>query len=191
MPISRELSKRCQDQCELCSAATELSTYVVSPKDESVLEHQVAICTTCQSQLTDDTTMDTNHWRCLNDSMWSEVPAVQVVAYRTLHQLTDTDWAQDLIDMMYLNEDTKEWAESGIVDMTDAVVHKDSNGHVLAAGDTVTLIQNLDVKGSSITAKRGTAVRRIRLDPENAEYIEGKVDGQHIVILTKYVKKQS
>lgn len=123
--------------------------------------------------------------------MWSEVPAVQVVAYRTLHQLTDTDWAQDLIDMMYLNEDTKEWAESGIVDMTDAVVHKDSNGHVLAAGDTVTLIQNLDVKGSSITAKRGTAVRRIRLDPENAEYIEGKVDGQHIVILTKYVKKQS
>jgi len=67
---------------------------------------------------------------------------------------------------------------------------KGRNGHTLSAGDTVTLIQDLNVKGSSITAKRGTAVRRIRLDPNNAEYIEGKVDGQHIVILTKYVKKQ-
>jgi len=65
------------------------------------------------------------------------------------------------------------------------------NARTLKAGDTVTLIQDLNVKGSSITAKRGVAVRRIRLDPNNAEYIEGKVDGQHIVILTKYVKKSN
>jgi protein PhnA len=40
-----------------------------------------------------------------------------------------------------------------------------------------------------MVAKQGTAVRRIALDPENATYIEGKVDGQQIVILTQYVKK--
>lgn len=71
----------------------------------------------------------------------------------------------------------------------DTIKHIDSNGMILEAGDTVFLIKDLDVKGSSITAKRGTAVRRISLVHENAEQIEGKVDGQQIVILTKFVKK--
>ena len=38
-------------------------------------------------------------------------------------------------------------------------------------------------------AKRGTAVRRISLDMDNENHIEGRVDGQHIVILTQFVKK--
>ena len=50
------------------------------------------------------------------------------------------------------------------------------------------LIKDLDVKGSSLTAKRGTAVRNIGLT-SNPEHIEGRVDGQRIVILTKFVKK--
>ncbi|RUA14686.1 MAG: PhnA protein, partial [Flavobacteriia bacterium] len=74
-------------------------------------------------------------------------------------------------------------------DATDMVVHRDSNGVVLENGDSVVLVKDLKVKGSSMVAKQGTAVRRISLDRENAEYIEGKVDGQQIVILTKYVKK--
>jgi protein PhnA len=53
-------------------------------------------------------------------------------------------------------------------------------------GDSVVLIKDLKVKGSSA---RGTAVRNIRLDHDNAEFIEGKVDGQTIVIITLYVKK--
>jgi protein PhnA len=60
---------------------------------------------------------------------------------------------------------------------------------VLQQGNSVVLIKDLKVKGSSMVAKQGTAVRRISLDSDNAEYIEGKVDGQHIVIITKYVKK--
>ena len=71
----------------------------------------------------------------------------------------------------------------------DKVVHKDSNGAVLQNGDSVVLIKDLKVKGTSFVAKRGTAVRRISLDHENAEYIEGKVAGQQIMIITKYVKK--
>jgi alkylphosphonate utilization operon protein PhnA len=51
-------------------------------------------------------------------------------------------------------------------------------------GDSVVLIKDLKVKGSSIVAKQGTAVRNIRLDHDNAEFIEGKVDGQTIVIIT-------
>jgi protein PhnA len=72
---------------------------------------------------------------------------------------------------------------------TEDLKVKDSNGSLLADGDSVSLIKDLKVKGSSMVAKQGTAVRNIRLDHENAEYIEGKVDGQQIVIITQYVKK--
>ena len=62
---------------------------------------------------------------------------------------------------------------------------------MLEAGDTVTIIKDLNVKGSSMVAKRGTAVRGISLVRDNAEHIEGRVDGQQIVILTKFVKKSN
>jgi len=74
-------------------------------------------------------------------------------------------------------------------DDADKLIHRDVNGVVLEAGDSVVLIKDLKVKGSSMVAKQGTAVRRISLDHENADYIEGKVDGQQIVIITQYVKK--
>jgi len=189
MSISRELDKRCESKCELCGQSVNLTSYIVTPKSGDKIEHQVATCDICNSQLADGVELDTNHWRCLNDSMWNQEPAVQVVAYRMLHKLKTTDWADDLIDMMYLEEDTKSWAEEGIVDEADVVVHKDSNGTILQPGDTVTLIKDLKVKGASLVAKRGTAVRRIRLVRDNANHIEGKVEGQTVVILTQYVKK--
>ena len=74
-------------------------------------------------------------------------------------------------------------------DESEKVVHRDVNGNILENGDSVVLVKDLKVKGSNLVAKQGTAVRRISLDHENAEYIEGKVDGQHIVLVTKYVKK--
>jgi len=74
-------------------------------------------------------------------------------------------------------------------DDTEKIIHRDVNGVVLQTGDSVVLIKDLKVKGSSMVAKQGTAVRRISLDRENAEYIEGKVGPTQIVIITKYVKK--
>ena len=74
-------------------------------------------------------------------------------------------------------------------DEEDKIIHRDSNGAIINAGDSVVLIKDLPVKGSSMVAKRGTSVRRVSLDHDNAEYIEGKVDGIQIVIITKYVKK--
>ena len=93
--------------------------------------------------------------------------------------------------MMYLDEDSLEWAKAigDGVEEADKLIHRDVNGVILEAGDSVVLIKDLKVKGSSMVAKQGVAVRRISLDHENANYIEGKVDGQHIVIITQYVKK--
>ena len=92
---------------------------------------------------------------------------------------------------MYLDEDDLAWAKATGEGEEDEnkVIHRDSNGVILATGDSVVLIKDLKVKGSSMVAKQGTAVRNIRLDHENAEYIEGRVDGQTIVIITQYVKK--
>jgi len=51
------------------------------------------------------------------------------------------------------------------------------------------LTKSLDVKGSQINARIGTTVKNIKLVPDNTEQIEGKIEGQQIVILTKYVRK--
>lgn len=189
MKVERALKARANNQCELSGATEDLGIYQVPPHSDEELDHVILVSNKLKSQLENPGTEESNDWRCLNDSMWSEVPAVQVVAYRMLHRLKKDGWSGDLIDMMYLDEDTMAWAKEGIPD-ENALVHKDSNGNILQAGDSVVLIKDLKVKGANFTAKRGTAVRRISLVHDNAGQIEGKVEGQHIVILTEFVKKQ-
>jgi len=187
MSLEKEIIARSGSQCELCSATNNLKIYQVPPAKEGA-NYSAHICNTCSEQIEDSEKVNINHWRCLNDSMWSEVPAVKAIAWRMLNQLRGEGWPQDLLDMMYLEDDTAEWAKALEPD-ENAVVHLDSNGTKLEAGDTVVLIKDLPVKGTSLVAKRGVAVRRISLVHDNAEHIEGKVDGQRIVILTKFVKK--
>ena len=190
MNIETDLHARSQSQCEFCKTTDNLSVYLVPPAKDPTVDNSVLVCHTCLSQLQAPGSVDANHWRCLNDAIWSEVPAVRVVAYRMLHSLRSHGWPQDLLDMMYLDEAAVKWAQATLLaDGEEAIVHKDSNGAVLATGDTVVLTKDLDVKGTSFAAKRGTAVRNIYLVPDNAEQIEGKVNGQQLVILTKYVKK--
>ncbi|SDI20365.1 phosphonoacetate hydrolase [Flavobacterium omnivorum] len=191
MSIERELSKRSGSKCELCGATENLKVYQVLPTKKGGLDESIMACSTCIDQIENPEKVDLNHWRCLNDSMWNENAAVQVVAWRMLSRLRASGWPQELLDQMYLDEDTLAWAQAtgeGEEDETK-VIHRDSNGVILEIGDSVVLIKDLKVKGSSMVAKQGTAVRNIRLDHENAEYIEGKVDGQTIVIITQYVKK--
>jgi len=191
MSIERELKKRSDSKCELCGNDENLKVYVIPPTKSESLDKALLACNTCVEQIENPEDTDSNHWRCLNDSMWSEHQAVQVMAWRMLSRLRKEGWPQDLLDMMYLEEDALEFAKATGEgeDDTDKIVHRDVNGVVLQAGDSVVLIKDLKVKGSSLVAKQGTAVRRISLDRENAEFIEGKVGPTQIVIITKYVKK--
>lgn len=191
MSLETDLHARAEGKCELCGATNALSAFVVTPKDGDTTDEAILACTTCQEQI-EGADLDANHWRCLNDSAWSQVAPVQVMAWRMLNRLSAETWARDLLDMLYLDEQTLAWAQAGqagsaVDDM--AVIHKDTNGAVLAVGDTVTLIKDLKVKGAGFTAKRGTAVRNIGLVPDNAAHIEGRVNDQRIVILTEFVKK--
>ncbi|MBO7186348.1 MAG: alkylphosphonate utilization protein [Alistipes sp.] len=69
-----------------------------------------------------------------------------------------------------------------------ADVPKDSNGAELLDGDSVTVIKDLKVKGSSMVIKRGTKVKSIRLT-ENPEEVDCKIDGSSIVLKTCFLKK--
>lgn len=69
------------------------------------------------------------------------------------------------------------------------IVVKDCNGKILATGDTVTLIKDLKVKGSSVNLKQGTVIKKIRLT-DNEEEVDCKVDGMSIVLKTCFLKKK-
>lgn len=190
MTTESDLQARSSSICELCSSSKQLEVFAVLPSDETA-DQSVLICNSCADQINNPQSVDINHWRCLNDSMWSQVPAVQVMAWRMLTRLSAEGWPQELLDMLYLDEETLAWAQATGEGQTDedAVIHKDCNGALLSAGDTVTLTKDLNVKGTSFTAKRGTAVRNISLVSSNEEHIEGRVNGTQIVILTKFVKR--
>jgi protein PhnA len=149
-------------------------------------------CATCLAQIEKKAEPNSSHWQCLTESMWSEVPGIQVLAWRMLNRFRNESWATDSLDMLYLDDEKLAWAKAtGDHDNDSAVeLHKDCNGVLLQTGDTVVLTKSLDVKGSSLNAKMGTVVKKIRIVEENTEQIEGKIEGQVIVILTKYVRKQ-
>ena len=191
MSVLQMLQDRSNNQCELCASKNSLSQYTIPPSLNENVANDVLVCKTCLDQIEGNTEMDANHWRCLNDSMWSEHVAVQIMAWRMLQRLQNEGWPKDLLDMMYLDDEALALARATgeHEDESAKIIHRDVNGVILENGDSVVLIKDLKVKGSSMVAKQGTAVRNIRLDHENAEYIEGKVDGQQIVIITKYVKK--
>ncbi|MFT7669793.1 MAG: protein PhnA [Planctomycetota bacterium] len=192
MAIEETLAARAEEKCELCGNTEALTVYALPPDADASTDKNIWCCNTCSEQIEDVSQMDPHHWRCLNESMWSDVPAVQVAAWRMLSRLSHAEpWALELLETLYLDEETLAWAEAatGEIVKGNSVVHTDSNGVALAGGDTVTLIKDLVVKGAGFTAKRGTAVRGISLVADNADHIEGRVSGQRIVILTKFVKK--
>jgi protein PhnA len=173
-------------QCELCESTDNLELYNIGDGSD---DQSLTLCETCRTQIANPQTLDADHWRCLNDSMWSEIPAVQVMSYRLLKALGESD----LVDMMYLEDDVKTWADSGLLKVSNEssegpVVHRDSNGTILLQGDTVTLIKDLEVKGAGFTAKRGTIVKNIHLT-DDAKFIEGKINGTQIVLVAEYMKK--
>jgi protein PhnA len=191
MSIEKALQERSNHCCELCSSTQSLTIYKVPTGSKGTIQDSIYICQKCEDQIEKKEFLDTNHWQCLTNSMWSEVAPVQVVAWRLLNRCRQAAWAAEALDMMYLDDETLAWAKQTDDHNQTANdgMHIDSNGNILKEGDNIALIKSLDVKGSTVNAKLGTVVHNIRLVKDNTEQIEGRIDNQMIVILTKYVRK--
>lgn len=183
MSVKTYLMERAGNKCELCSASEGLEVMALPPKAEEV-DSSVLVCATCRDAIENPSEADANHWRCLNESMWSEHIPVQVLVWRVLDSLSDEAWAQDLKTQMYMEDDVMDWAMA----TASGGVTKDSNGTPLSQGDSVTLIKDLVVKGANFTAKRGTLVKSISLT-DDPKFIEGRVNGTQIVLVAAYLKK--
>lgn len=191
MDIKTELFTRANSQCELCSSDTNLVVHEPGPASGGTVATSILLCSTCLEQLTSCEAPNGNHWHCLKDSMWSEFPVVQVVAWRVLKSLVTHSWAQDLVEQMYLDDEVLKWAQAGLVgdnSSDESVVTKDCHGAVLQTGDAVTIIKDLDVKGAGFTAKRGTLVKNISVG-DNPDLIEGRVNGTKIYLKTCFLKR--
>ena len=193
--VSDELLERANHACELCTRTDGLTSHFLGRDFADILHGDTAAsvlcCQTCHDTMEETTKVDPNHWRCLLDSMWSQHDAVKVLSWQLLGRLSATeDWAQDALGQMYLEDDLLAIAQKITTSSAEKPLrHVDTNGTELIAGDSVLLIKDLTVKGANFTAKRGTVVRKISLVPDNPEQIEGRVNDQQIVILTKFVKK--
>jgi protein PhnA len=183
----KRLKDRSGSVCEISGSDENLVVYIVEPKTEAIPENCILITKQLRDQIENKDLMNATDWRGLSDSMWNENLPVQIVSWRMHARLKNND----MLEMMYLDEDALEWAKATGEDEDEEgkIIHKDSNGNILLDGDSVVLIKDLDVKGATFTAKRGAAVHNIKLVWDNANQIEGRVENQHIVILTQYVKK--
>jgi len=193
MSLQQQLNARNDGKCELCNAVGGLVIHEVAGARYNDADGSILICSKCLAQIDKKEELDLVHWACLTESMWSEAIPVKVTAWRMLNRLRDQSWAADNLDMLFLDEEQLAWAKSSGDHENDGsvVLHRDCNGQQLQNNDAVVLIKSLDVKGSTLNAKLGKVVRNIRLVPDNTDQIEGRVEGQQIVILTKYVRKQN
>lgn len=109
--FGKDLARRAKSQCEMCGASgTKLQTHEVPPVPaEPEFDHCILLCQTCKEQLDNPRRMQPDHWRCLNTAVWSEVPAVQVMAVATLRGLSDQPWATELQEQLYLSPEVEEW----------------------------------------------------------------------------------
>ena len=87
MTVHEELQNRSAGKCELCGATDDLGVYEVPPVSTGGVDGSILACITCIGQIENPDTTDANHWRCLNDSMWSEHDPVKVLAWRMLSSL--------------------------------------------------------------------------------------------------------
>lgn len=109
--FGKDLVRRSGARCELCEAnGVKLSVFEIPPvREEPDYEKCIFVCDTCREQVENPKWMKPDHWRCLNNTMWSEVPGVQVMSVRMLRRLAEYDWAADLLDQAMLDEEMEAW----------------------------------------------------------------------------------
>jgi len=112
--FAKDLVRRSRSHCELCGKnGVKLEVHEVTPlEEEPSVDACVFICEGCHRQVDDPKKIMPTHWRCLNNSLYSEVPAVQVIAFRLLRHIAGKGehWAEELMEHAYLESEIEDWA---------------------------------------------------------------------------------
>ena len=114
--LGKDLARRAKSKCELCEAAgVKLNAYEVSPVPKwPDFEKIIMVCDECHVPVLHPKRFEpSERWRVLTTAVWGELPVVQVVATRLLHQLAKTeDWAREAIEQVYLDPEVEAWVDS-------------------------------------------------------------------------------
>ena len=102
MKLQDLLIKRSGHKCELCSSTEPLKLYEVQPQQNNNEDDCIMICNKCIAQIEKKEELNTKHWSCLTESMWSEIFGIQVISWRMLNRFRHESWAADNLDVMYL-----------------------------------------------------------------------------------------
>lgn len=188
MSIDSALLKRADAKCELCSAEGSLALYDIPPITLKSLDKSILLCFTCTNQVENPENMEPNRWRCLSDRMWSPTPAVQVMSWRLLNRLKGEGWPNELLEILYLEDDVKKWAVSDNTTRSVDEPTLDINGVPFATGDSAMMTKDIFITGANVTAKRGAVIKNISLT-DNARQIEGNLNGTRIVLGGRSLKK--
>ncbi len=112
--FGKDLARRARSKCELCEASgVSLSVCEVPPVPSGMpeIERCVFICDSCREQFLNPKKFKPGEqWRCLAQTVWTEVPAIQVAAVRLLKRQADSQaWAREALDGLFLDEEIEEW----------------------------------------------------------------------------------
>lgn len=114
--FAKDLVRRSRSHCELCEKnGIKLEAYELLPLEEDpFVDGCIFICDGCRKQIDAPKKMIHSYWRCLNNALYSEVPAVQVMSVRLLRRLAakNEHWATELLEHAYLEPDLQEWADA-------------------------------------------------------------------------------
>ncbi len=114
--IGKDLARRAKSKCELTGASgVPLRPYEVPPVGETPdIERTLLLSEECHQMLERPELLAGRGWQCLAEAVWSEMPAVQVVAWRMLRELAKReDWASEILDEVFMDPDVEEWAKVG------------------------------------------------------------------------------
>jgi protein PhnA len=113
--LGKDLARRAKSKCEITgSAGGPLWPYEIPPVgEEPDIDRILLVSEECREVLENPERLAGRSWQCLGEAVWSESPAVQVVAWRLLRELAKReDWAREILQEVFLDPEVEEWANA-------------------------------------------------------------------------------
>jgi protein PhnA len=112
--FTKDLVRRSRSRCECCSrSGSRLDILEIEPLlEEPAPDHALFLCESCIKQIQRPEKMNPHDWRCLHETIWSELPVLQVLSVRLLRRLADRNetWAEELLEQCVLDSKIEEWS---------------------------------------------------------------------------------